>query len=183
MVGSIRSLRRARKRASVRSLVGPGKLAESNHMSDALRAGLSLTPDELELVQHQMKTGELHWHGMLRPRPGILLASTTKPAATENLSSRASVRHCSLAATASTRTKSIAVTNPTFFGERQLVARTKRLTTSRNGASTGLSRPVRLIGLRKLRLKWRQRRRNGDLCIDDGAAADRLLMVWRAGWP
>ena len=40
-------------------------------MNDALRAGLSLTPDELELVQHQMKTGELPRDtlaGMLTPR-------------------------------------------------------------------------------------------------------------------
>ena len=44
-----------------------------------------------------------------------------------------------------------------------------------------LTTPVRSIGLRKLRLKWRQRRGNGDLCIDDGAAADRRLMVWMGG--
>jgi hypothetical protein len=89
-------------------------------MSDALRAGLSLTPDELELVQHQMKTGEL---------PRDTLARHADAAAyfwlrPQNRPRRKTYRaggFCSLAATASTRTKNIAVTNPTFFGERQLV--------------------------------------------------------------
>jgi len=55
-------------------------------MSDALRAGLSLTPDELELVQHQMKTGELPRDTLARHAEAAArntFGFDHKPAATE----------------------------------------------------------------------------------------------------
>ena len=44
-----------------------------------------------------------------------------------------------------------------------------------------LTTPGAVDWLTKLRLKWRQRQRNGDLCIDDGAAADRRSMAGMGG--